>query len=100
MGLVGSDVGNAAAAAAARAREAVLRHGARPLSLESIGAFPGLKRAGRYCFRVVCEDGVVLKARDIGDTEEARALAEPRAGLAPAFVPILRLDGIVLVEAW
>jgi Ser/Thr protein kinase RdoA (MazF antagonist) len=100
MGLVRTDAGDAAVAAEARAREAILRHGARPLSLKSIGAFPGLKRAGRYCFRVECEDGVVLKAREIGDVGESRALAEHRAGLDPAFVPILRLDGSVLVEAW
>lgn len=83
-----------------RAREAVVSYGAKPVSIQPIGAFPGLKRAGRRCFRVECEDGVVLKARDLVNVEESRALAGHRAGLDPAFVPILHLDGSVLVEAW
>jgi aminoglycoside phosphotransferase (APT) family kinase protein len=99
MALAQTGTGDAAAAAA-RAREAICRHGGEPVSMQPIGAFQGLKRAGRHCFRVVCESGRVLKARDMGDAREAEELAGLREGLDPAFVPVLRRDGQVLVEDW
>ena len=101
MGLVRTDVDGAAAKAPDSSPRSNRAHGAEPVSMSVDQGAPGLARARRrsHCFRVECEDGVVLKARDIGAIDEARALAELRAGLDPAFVPILRVDGAVLVEA-
>jgi hypothetical protein len=91
-------------AGAARAEseiEAALdAHGFEPRRLVPISLFQGDNKGGRYAFLVECDDGRRVKARHLGDEEEARRLCELREGLEPAFAPVLGRRGAVLLETW
>lgn len=74
-------------------------HGLGPCRLWPISPLPG-RNGGRLAYRAQAQDGRVVKARHLTSREEAARLCALRAGLEPAFAPILARYGAVLVEEW
>ena len=58
------------------------------------------RSGGRAAYRVDADDGRRVKLRYLGSPEDARRLRELRAGLEPAFVPVLACYGAILIEEW
>ncbi len=88
-----------AAQAEREVREALERHGAGSWQLEPISGL-GESKGRRWAFRARAPDGGSVKARHLETPEEARALCVLRAGLEPAFAPVLACHGAVVIEEW
>lgn len=85
----------APAAVAAALREA----GIQPRRLALVS--PLRERKGRrLAYRVECESGEILKARQFENAAAARAVFALRTGLEPAFAPARQCHDCVILEDW
>jgi Ser/Thr protein kinase RdoA (MazF antagonist) len=60
----------------------------------------GPRKGTRFAYRVATADGLTVKARHLGTSQDADRLRALRRDLEPAFAAVLDRSGAVLVEEW